>query len=310
MRDPYIVLGVQRSASADDIKRAYRRLAKELHPDLNPGRIDIEQRFKDVSVAYDLLSDTDLRRQYDRGEIEPDGSPKRPRYTPSSDEKVNFGFRNSAPRSGTQQAGGDDLFDQIFGIFGQRGGRSTWSPDEWGEEDAPSARPSPITIGGRVSFLTTIKGGTHRVRLPSGHEVDVYIPSGTEEGTRLRLPEKGIEAIDGRIGDAIVEVEIIPHPILCRQGANIISDLPIDLHQAVLGDRVEVQTIDGPVNMSVPKGSNSGTKLRLRGKGVPRADGTAAGDHYVTLLITLSDPNDEALAAFLRDHINQSAKAT
>ncbi len=322
MRDPYSVLGVSRSASADEIKKAYRRLAKELHPDLNPGREDIEKRFKDVSAAYDLLSDPVKRGQFDRGEIGADGSPRGPyaqggysrgAYSQGGMDGMRgdtggFRFRHSAGRPGQgQQAGGDDLFDQIFGIFGQRGARSGYRFEDLDEDEDVVAANHVVRI--RIPFTLAIKGGTQRLTLPSGKDVDVHIPPGTEDGTKLRLPNQGPEAMDGSRGDVIVNISVMPHPNLRREGRDIHVTQPIDLPVAVLGGRVTVETVDGPVTMQVPPGSNSGAKLRLRGKGVPKPDGQAGGDQYVTLQIMLSDPKDSALADFLRQRQEQRAKA-
>ena len=314
MRDPYSVLGVSKNAAADDIKKAYRRLAKELHPDLNPGRADIEQRFKDVSAAYDLLSDPVKRGQFDRGEIGPDGSPRA--FYPGGGaggmgrDAGGFRFRHGGRRPGAgQQAGGDDLFDQIFGIFGQRGrgGGGGFRFDEWGEEaDGPAAND---TVRIRIPFELAMKGGSQRISLPSGKDVNVHIPPGTEDGARLRLPGQGPEGMDGRRGDAIVAITVLPHAKLRRDGQNILLDQPIDLAVAVLGGRVTVETVDGPVTMTVPPGTNTGAKLRLRGKGVPKANGDAGGDQLVTLQISLADPKDPELADFLRQRQAQKAKA-
>lgn len=312
MRDPYSVLGVARGASADEIKKAYRRLAKELHPDLNPGRADIEQRFKDVSAAYDLLSDPVKRGQYDRGEINPDGSPRG--FYPGGGtggmgrDAGGFRFRQGARRAGPgQQAGGDDLFDQIFGMFGQRGGRAGFRFDDFGDEaDGPMA-DDVVRI--RIPFILAAKGGTQRISLPSGKDVNVHIPPGTEDGARLRLPDQGSEGPDGRRSDAIVAITVIPHPKLRREGRDIHLDQAIDLATAVLGGRVTVETVDGPVTMTVPPGTNTGAKLRLRGKGVPKPNGEPGGDQYVILQITLTDPKDPALAAFLRERQGQKARA-
>ncbi len=312
MRDPYTVLGVSRSASAGEIKKAYRRLAKELHPDLNPGKADIEQRFKDVSSAYDLLSDTSRRGQYDRGEIGPDGAP-RARYSTGGmggqGQSGGFRFRQGATgRPGPQQqAGGDDLFDQIFGIFGHRSAQSGFRTDDWGDEEDPVAANDTVRI--RIPFVLAMKGGTQRLSLPSGKDVNVHIPPGTEDGARLRLPEQGLAGLDGRRGDTIVAVAVTTHPNMRREGRDIHLNQPIDLSLAVLGGRITVETIDGPVTMRVPEGSNSGAKLRLRGKGVPKPDGQPGGDQYVTLQISLTDPKDPELAAFLRECQNQKARA-
>jgi DnaJ-class molecular chaperone len=293
------VLGVPRSASADDIKRAYRRLAKELHPDLNPGKADIEQRFKDVSSAYDLLSDPDKRARFDRGEINADGSPRFHSAGPGPGDTGGFSFRHTARPTG-RSAGSEDLFDQIFGIFGQRGGSRSWSTSDWGAESAAETKPSAVSITTKIPFLVALKGGTHRVRLLGGDEVDVHIAPGTEEGAKLRLPGKGRRAASGQVSDAIVTVSIAPHPTLSRSGRDLVSTVPVNLECAVLGGKVRVETIDGWVTMTVPPGSNTGARLRLRGKGVPMASGEPAGNHYVTLQITLDDPSDPKLAAFLK----------
>lgn len=308
MRDPYTVLGVPRTASAEEIKKAYRRLAKELHPDLNPGRADIEQRFKDVSVAYDLLSDNTRRAQFDRGEIGPDGA-QRARYSTggSGGESGGFRFRPGAGPRPAQQAGGDDLFDQIFGIFGQRSAKTGFRSNGWSDGDDPAAANDIVRA--RIPFILAVKGGTHRVSLPSGKDVNVHIPPGTEDGARLRLPEQGPEGLDGRRGDAIVEIAVAAHPHLRKEGRDIHLNQPIDLPLAVLGGRVTVETIDGPITMKVPEGTNSGAKLRLRGRGVPKPDGQPGGNQYVTLQISLSDPADLELVAFLRQRQDQKAKA-
>ena len=303
MRDPYAVLGINKSASPEEIKQAYRAKAKKLHPDLNPGRQDIERQFKDVSAAYDLLADPTTRAQFDRGEIAADGSPRFRHGGAGAGSTGGFRYRQGqAPRG---QAGGDDLFDQIFGVFGQRGRRG-WSPN-YGTEDEHAGPPAPLTINANVPFLTAVKGGTHLVRLPTGKDVNVHVPPGTTDGTRLRLPGQGRPGSNGKTGDAIVEITIDEHPILERYEGDIVSDVPISLHEAVLGARVQVETIDGPVTLTVPEGSNGGTRLRLRNKGVPNADGTPAGWHYVTLQIVLDDPGDPELIAFLRSRVNNHA---
>jgi DnaJ-class molecular chaperone len=306
MQDPYQVLGVSRTASADEIKRTYRRLAKELHPDLNPDKLDIARRFQEVTDAYDLLNDATRRAAYDRGEREGQPSTGGPgsRGRPFGEDGFNFRRGGNAP-------GGDDIFEQIFGMFGQ-GARRNGGPRPGPQHDRArqsGPRPEPIRVTLTVPFLVAIKGGTQRVQLPSGREVDLRIPIGTEPGTQLRLPHQGRDGGGSEAGDVIVTVDVEEHPVFRRDGNNILADLPVDLHQAVLGDRVTVPTIDGPVTMRIPPGSNTGTRLRLRGKGVPKRQQTEAGDQYVALRIVLSNPKDPALTRFLGERQDQSAKA-
>lgn len=307
MQDPYTVLGIARTASADEVKSAYRKLAKQLHPDLNPGAQDVARRFQEVTDAYDLLSDPARRAAYDRGERESQagfggfrgGFGGRDR---GFREEAGFHFR----RAGAEPDS-DDLFEQIFGMFGQRGRRGGHA--DGGDRAFEAAKPDSVRISVEVPFLVAVKGGTHRVHLPSGRDIDMRVPVGTESGTQLRLPHQGHIAPNGETGDAIVTVSVEDHPLFRRDGNDILSDLPVDLQQAVLGDRVTVPTIDGPVTMSIPPGSNTDTRLRLRGKGVPERRQIQAGDQYVTLRIVLSDPNDPQLAKFLRERKTHSAKA-
>lgn len=306
MQDPYQVLGVSRTASADEIKRAYRKLAKQLHPDLNPDQPDVARRFQEVTDAYDLLSDPERRAAYDRGEREDQpGFRGFDGFGGRGFSEETFHFRRGAGGG----PGEEDLFEHIFGMFGQGGRRGGWQQRGPEGRARREARPEPLRITIEVPFLVAIKGGTQRVHLPSGRDVDVRIPTGTETGTQLRLPHQGRPGPGGEAGDAIVTVSVEDHPMFRRDGNNILVDLPVDLHQAVLGDRVTVPTIDGPVTMRIPPGSNSGTRLRLRGKGVPARRGTAAGDQYVTLRIVLADPKDPELERFLRERHAQSAKA-
>ncbi len=318
MQDPYAVLGLSRSATAEEVKRAYRGLAKKLHPDVNPDDPDVARRFQDVSAAYDVLRDKDRRAAYDRGEREgmpPHGANGGPGFRRAYADEGGFHFRRGPPPES------DDLFEQIFGMFGQRARRDGAGPRPGSGQRAgagrggaektngATSRPATVQLDAEVPFLVAIKGGTQRVHLPSGRDVDVRIPIGTEDGTQLRLPHQGQSGADGRAGDVIVTVAVEDHPVFRRDENDILTDLPVDLHQAVLGDRVTVPTIDGPVTMRVPPGSNTGTRLRLRGKGVPARRGIEAGDQYVTLRIVLTNPNDPLLTRFLRERREQPADA-
>jgi DnaJ-class molecular chaperone len=307
MQDPYAALGVSQTATTDEIKRAYRKLAKQYHPDLNPDAPDIAKRFQDVTAAYELLSDADRRAVYDRGEREDaPGGFGAGGFRRGFGDDAGFHFRR-----GSQPPEGDDLFEQIFGMFGQRArGPGNPGASRSGRGPGPdTGKPAPLQLSMEVPFLVAIKGGTQRLHLPSGRDVDMRIPVGTESGAQLRLPNQGRSGGSGRPSDVIVTVTVESHPVFRRDGNNILTELPVDLDQAVLGDRVTVPTIDGPVTMRVPPGSNTGTNLRLRGKGVPARRNTEAGDQYVSLRIVLSNPKDPSLTEFLRARKEQKADA-
>jgi DnaJ-class molecular chaperone len=268
MRDPYTVLGVKRSASEDEMKSAFRRLAKRLHPDLNPGNRAHEQQFKEVSAAYDLLSDPARRQRYDRGEIDAEGKER------------TWGFRPSSARA--ERAAGDGVnFDSFVQEFLRRGKRATSAASEG--ETAASQKIS-------VSFLEAAKGGRRRVDLADGRSVTVTIPAGIESGQKLRLR-------DSEAGDAILEIEVEPHPLFTRKDRDVHVEIPVTVTEAVLGATITVPTVHGAVAVKVPKGSNTGSLLRLSGKGVGVAG--KAGDQYVKLRVVLPDPPDPELSAFL-----------
>lgn len=287
MADPYQILGVSKSASADEIKSAYRKLAKKLHPDLNPGRKDIEHKFKEVTAAYDLLSDKDKRARYDRGEIDAQG------------QERGFGggdpFRGAYRRGGRTGAqadpftgfGGAEGFEDIFAHFmggGRRGASQQQSPQRGGD----------VTYSLSVPFVDAANGGKQRVTLSSGKTIDVTIPPGTEEGHKLRLRGLGQEGPAGT-GDAIIEIHVQPHAFFTRKDNDIALEAPVSLPEAVLGATIKVPTLDGSVAVKVPKGANSGTTLRLKGKGIPAAKGDA-GDMFVKLKIVLPDPVTDDLS--------------
>jgi len=285
MRDPYTVLGVQRGATEDEIKRAYRRLAKKLHPDLNPGKRAIEQQFKEITAAYDFLSDPGKRARYDRGEIGPDGAERMQgfRYGGSS-PGAGFGrggFGGSGNKGGGQKTGsaGFGAFDDIIAEFLNRGTRR--------ESAAPEA--DAVTQHLKIPFLEAARGSKHRVTLADGRSLDVTIPAGIESGQRLRL--KSAE------GDTYLEIEVEPHALFTRKHLDIHIDVPVTLVEAVLGATITVPTIHGAVAVKVPRASNSGATLRLKGKGISAKH--AVGDQYVKLRVTLPDPPDPELVRFL-----------
>lgn len=286
--DPYDVLGVARDAPQEEIRTAYRRLARKLHPDLNPGDKEAEERFKRVSAAHDLLGDPEKRARFDRGEIDASGAERpRPRYY------RDFAEEAGGPQDYASDAGFADIFDAddlLSDLFGRgRGGGAR-------------VRMRGGDVRGRLEldFLDAVEGGTKRLVLGEGSTVEVAIPPGTEDGNVLRLRGKGAPGLGGGPpGDLLVEVGVRPHPVFTRRGDDIHFDLPVSLTEAVLGGRVEVPTPAGSVRAVVPAGSNTGTVLRLRGRGVPRADGSR-GDAYATLRIVLPDRPDPELEAFVR----------
>lgn len=283
MKDPYEILGVARTASPEQIRKAYRRLAKKLHPDLNPGRKESEERFKEVAGAYELLSDADKRQRFDSGEIDALGAERpRPRFYKdfAAEAAEDSPYEN---RSGFADFAADDIFAELLRQQARESRR---------------ARGPELRYRLSIEFLDAVNGATKRLTLPEGGSLDVTIPPGIQEGQILRLRGKGAPSLgEGASGDALVEISINPHRFFARHGDNIHIDLPVTLAEAVLGARIRVPTPTGPVILTVPKGSNTGTVLRLRGKGVQRRDGH--GDELVKLKVTLpAEPNPE-LEAFL-----------
>jgi DnaJ-class molecular chaperone len=291
MTDLYKTLGVRKTADAEEIKRAYRKLAKQLHPDLNPDNAEVEQRFKEVSHAYAILSDPEKRKRYDAGEIDASGQERMQRG----------GFHRSYAGSGAGEkyqhfefggAEAGDIFSELFG-FGRRGP---------GRGGAARQRGADVTYRLSIDFLEAARGGRKRVQLGDGKTIDVAIPAGTEDGQSLRLKGKGMPGANGGpAGDGLIEIQVAPHRFFTRQGSDIHLELPITLAEAVLGATVQVPTIEGKVSMKVPAGANSGTTLRLKGKGVAAAQGRAAGDQYVKLKIVLPEKPDAELRRFVED---------
>ena len=287
--DPYAVLGVKRDAGQDEIRAAYRKLAKELHPDLNPGDKKAEEKFKDVASAYDILGDADKRGRFDRGEIDASGA-ERPRERYYRD----FQGTGAQEHAYTSAEGFADFLDEdvLADILGRaragQGGRQF------------RMRGSDALYRLPVEFLEAVNGATKRIALPDGGTLDVIIPAGTRDGQVLRLRGKGQPGIGGGpAGDALVEVEVRPHKLFTRKDDDIHIELPITVPEAVLGGKLDVPTPSGAVRMTVPKGANTGTVLRLKGKGVRRKDGSH-GDEYVTLKVVLPERADPELEEFAR----------
>ncbi|HYC05040.1 MAG TPA: DnaJ C-terminal domain-containing protein [Azospirillaceae bacterium] len=280
MRDPYQILGVGRGASADDIKAAYRRLAKQYHPDLNPGRKDIEHKFKEVNGAYSLLSDADKRARFDKGEIDATGA-----------ERPDHSFRRAyaGGARGNPFDFDDDPFADIFGAARRKAGGH-----------GVKARGSDVAYSVTIPFVDACLGTKRRLMLSTGKSIDVNVPPGTTDGQKLRLKGQGLPGLGGGgAGDAIVEVHVDPHPFFVRRGDDIHLDLPVTLQEALLGATIRVPTLDGAVQVKVPRGSNTGTVLRLKGKGVMNPERQVPGDGYVKLVVVLPERPDAELTAFI-----------
>jgi DnaJ-class molecular chaperone len=288
MKDPYEVLGVRRDADQATIKKTFRKIAKKKHPDLNPGNKRMEQEFKEVNAAYDLLSDPEKRARFDRGEIDASGA-----------ERPDHAFYRSAAGRGRRPQGGEapfedarfaeDVIAEIFG--GRRAGRGGREIKMRGEDIA-------YTLS--AGFVEAALGGRKRVTLPDGKVLDVTLPPGTEDRQTLRLKGQGGPGIGGGPpGDAYVQVHIEPHPFFTRKDAHVHLDLPVTLPEAVLGANVTVPTIDGKVSMKIPPRSNTGTVLRLKGRGILDRRKGERGDQYVTLKVVLPERPDAELARFL-----------
>lgn len=289
MADPYSTLGVARGASEADIKKAYRKLAKELHPDRNKDNPKASERFSQVTAAYDLLSDKDKRARFDRGEIDADGNPTSP---------FGAGFGGARPGAGgfrEQDFGGAegvDMSDIFEGLFGGRGGGFS---SGFGRRQPPP-RGANTAYRLRVPFVDAAALAPQRITLADGKTIDLKLPPGVETGTQMRLPGKG-EQGPGGAGDAIVTIDVQPHRYFTRDGDDVRLDLPITLNEAVKGGPVKVPTVEKPVMLTVPKGSTSGRTLRLKGKGFHRKDGTR-GDQLVTLMVDVPS-GDAALETFV-----------
>jgi DnaJ-class molecular chaperone len=300
MADLYSQLNVARGASEAEIKKAYRKLAKELHPDKNKDNPKATERFSRVTQAYDILTDKDKRAQYDRGEIDEEGNPKMP-----------FGF-GGGPGAGAGRGGGGgfrgpngepfefsgggeaaDISDLFEGLFRRGGGGGPFGG--FGRRSAPPQKGADVAYRLEVPFEDAARLSGQRVTLGSGKTLDIKLPPGVEDGAKIRLAGQGQPGPAGN-GDALVTISIKPHRFFRREGDNIRLELPVSIDEAVLGGKVRVPTVDGPVMLSVPKGSSSGNVLRLKGKGFTGRKGQR-GDQLVTLAIDV--PEDAELASFL-----------
>jgi DnaJ-class molecular chaperone len=291
MADPYKTLGVGKDASQDEIRKAYRKLAKDTHPDLNPGDAAAERRFKEISAANEIIGDPDKRKRFDAGEIDETGAekPERRYYREYAEADPNMRY-GSRTHSGAGYTGAGDAFDaeDIFAdLFRSRA-----------ESFRHANRDVRYTLP--VDFLDAVNGARKTVAMPDGKTLDIEIPAGFREGQVLRLKGQGRPGAGGEApGDAYVEVQIMPHGDFRREGNDIHSVLPVTLGEALNGASVRADTVDGAVNVKVPKGAKDKTTLRLRGKGVPNGKAGARGDHLVELAIVPPENPDDELAAFM-----------
>jgi len=288
MGDPYEILGVDRSASQADIRKAYRKLAKECHPDLNPGDAVAEARFKEISTAQSLLSDPEKRQRFDDGEIDAAGNeqPDRSYYNAYADTADGAKY---ARYSGDHSA--ENMSDIFADLFGRRG-----------SAEGMKLRGGDISYTLNVDWLEAAKGAKKRATMADGKTLDISIPEGIRDRQTLRLKGKGMPGIGGGPpGDAYIEVHINAHRFFTRKDNNVHVTVPVSLNEAVLGGKIQVPTIAGAVEMKIPKSANTGTTLRLKGRGILDPKSGQHGDQYVRLEVMLPKEPDEALTAFASD---------
>ncbi|MFC3691834.1 DnaJ C-terminal domain-containing protein [Chenggangzhangella methanolivorans] len=304
MRDPYAVLGVAKTASEADVKKAYRKLAKTWHPDQKPDDPNAKEKFAEIGSAYELLSDKDKRGQYDRGEIDADGKPRfqgfggggGPWAQRAGGQRHEFDFGGGGPFGGGrrgQPGGNDDIIDEILGAFGGRRSRAESAFGGGGQAPKGEDLRAEVT----VPFRDWALGAKTRVRLPNGRELEVSVPAGVEDGKTIRLKGQGGQSgFGGEAGDVLIVVHVGKDPAFKAEGKDVRVEVPITLYEAVLGGKVRVPTLDGQVEMKVPPGSDGARTLRLRGKGVQAKSG--AGDLLVELRIALPKGGDARLTEY------------
>lgn len=297
MADPYQTLGVARGASEADIKKAYRKLAKELHPDRNTDNPKASERFSQVTNAYDLLTDKDKRARFDRGEIDGDGNPASPfgygggaRPGGGRPAGPGGGFSSAGYEFGGGDADMSDIFEGLFGGQTRGGGFAS------GFGRRPQPKGGNVTYRLQVPFVDAAMLSPQRVTLGDGKTIDLKLPAGVETGTQMKLSGKG-EQGPGGAGDAIVSIEVQGHRFFTRDGDDVRLELPITLNEAVAGGAVRVPTVDKAVMLTIPKGTTSGKTLRLKGKGFHKKDGSR-GDQLVSLVIDVP-ADDAALQQFV-----------
>ncbi len=303
-RDPYSVLGVGKSADAKAIRAAYRKLAKKHHPDINPGDAAAEEKFKATSAAFDIVGDKEKRAKYDRGEIDANGNQRGGPFAGGAyqSRQANGGYRGGASGQGFEDIG--DIFSEMFGGMGGAGG---------GRRQAGPMQGRDARYRMEVDFVEAARGVTKRVTMPDGKTLNVTIPPGLRDGQTLRLRGQGEAGIKGGPpGDVYVEVTLRPHRFFEAESDNVHVEIPVTLSEAVLGAKIIVPTVHGEVSVTVPKGSSSGTSLRLKGKGLKNSKTGSAGDQIVRLKIVLPDTADEEFEQFIsnwRGDKNQNPRA-
>ena len=302
MRDPYDVLGVSKTASEAEIKKAFRTLAKKHHPDKHAGDAAAQKKFQEIGAAYDVVGDKEKRAKFDAGEIDAAGNPRG--FDPGaqgfrggpfggggqgSPRDFHFTWTDQQGEGAQQGFNAEDLFADLLGGLGGRGGGGRQQPRQ-GQD---------FSVTMTVSFDDAARGAERRVMLPNGEQIDVKIPVGLKDGQQIRLKGRGgAGRRGGPAGDVLIQVSVAPHPYYVRDGNDLRMDLPITLQEAVIGGKVPVPTLTGTVSLSVPAGSNTGGVLRLKGKGIPAHGSEAAGDLYVKLVVTLPDKPDTELTEF------------
>jgi len=298
MRDPYQVLGVAKGASEADIKKAFRALAKKHHPDKHAGDTAAQKKFQEISAAYDILGDKDKRAQFDAGAIGNDGNARG--FDPRG------GFRQGSPFGGGGGNANRDFHFSFDDAAGGGGGASSFEDifasmmGGGGKRQSRAARGQDFSVAVTVGLAEAVSGGTRRVVLQNGEQIDVKIPAGVKDGQSIRVKGRGGAGLGGGPnGDVLLQVQVAPHPFIQRDGNDLRMDLPVTLREAVAGGKVPVPTLGGTLALSVPPLSNTGTTLRLKGKGVPAHGGLEAGDLYVRLVVSLPEQADEALKAFV-----------
>jgi DnaJ-class molecular chaperone len=312
MRDPYQILGVSKGASEAEIKSAFRKLAKKLHPDANKHDPKAASRFAELNAAYEIVGDDDKRKAFDRGEIDAEGKPRfqgfggQPgggfRQGPGGAHFENFNFgpdgfqRRGGPGGfGGGGAGGGGFEDILRNMFGGAGrGSAQFEPEDFGQPATGQDLHASLTI----NLADAAKGTKTRVHLPTGKDVEVKIPAGLLSGQQIRLKGQGWPSANGRPGDALITVNVAPHPLFTPDGPDLRLDLPITLYEAALGGKVRVPTLDGAVELAIPAGTSSGRTFRLKGKGLKTKSGT--GDLLATARIVLPERSDEEFKALMK----------
>ena len=288
-QDPYAELGVSRSAGADEIRKAFRKLAKALHPDRNPGDKASEERFKRVSAAFDILGDPEKKAKFDRGDIDADGRETGRGFAGAGGGGGPWGGGGYSAGAGGPRVDDHDFEDLLGEVFGARGGFR-------GRGFSP--RGADVRARLEIDLEDSISGGVKRIVFGDGRTLDVTIPKGAAEGQVLRLKGQGQPGRGGQAGDALVELVLRPHPVFRREGADLHMDLAVSVPDAVLGAKVGAPTPEGVVSLTVPKGSNSGSTMRLKGRGAVDPTTGRRGDLFARLMVTLPDPPDPELERF------------